>query len=117
MKSRARENGKMVRNREIPEIIIGGGIYASKSNIDLNILWKNISSYENTRFAGGKPPVPRSLGDFNSFDLTAGYTFGGPLRTKIYFQIYNLTDITYSTVVGYPDRGRRYLLGIRQIFQ
>ena len=117
MRSRAYDNGKMVRNKEIPEFIMGGGIYVSLSNFEFNILWKNISSYENDRFAAGKPPVPQPLGDFHSFDLTAVYSFGRSQLTKLYFTIYNLTDVKYSTVVGYPDRGRRFILGVRQTFR
>ena len=107
----------MKRNNDLPKLIMGSGFYTSKSNYDFNILWKFISSYENTRFAGGKPPEPQPLGDFHSLNITAGRSFGNTLQTRVYVEIKNLTDKKFSTVVGYPDYGRRFIIGVRQTFR
>jgi outer membrane receptor protein involved in Fe transport len=45
-----------------------------------------------------------------------GYSLGKRERLRIYVEATNLTDSRYSTVVGYPDYGRRFQVGIRQIF-
>jgi len=45
-----------------------------------------------------------------------GRLLGSGERTRVYLEITNLADSRYSTVVGYPDYGRRIQLGIRQSF-
>jgi outer membrane receptor protein involved in Fe transport len=44
-----------------------------------------------------------------------GRALDGHERIRVYLEIMNLGDSRYSTVVGYPDYGRRFTLGIRQI--
>jgi len=110
--------GEMERNEELPRFIAGGGIYASKSNIDLNILAKFVSSYESTRFVAtkeGTPPTPQPLGDFLALNANIGWSFGKKHRTRFYLEVENLTDRAFSTVVGYPDYGRRFTVGMRKI--
>ena len=82
-----------------------------KGGFDLNIFCKYVSPFENDRFA---PPNagPQPLGDFFTVDIRGGYTFKGRLPLNIYFRIKNLTDVRYSTVVGYPDFGRKIYAGI-----
>ncbi|MBD3181616.1 TonB-dependent receptor [Candidatus Poribacteria bacterium] len=119
MRSRADSNGEMVKNEEKPELIASGGIYAEKLGFDFSILWKYVSSYESTRFVAapeGEKPTPQPLGDFHSLNASFGYTFGKKQNARIYFEIKNLMDEEYSTVVGYPDYGRRYMVGLRQTF-
>ena len=116
MSSKAEINNEIVRNEEIPAIISSGGIYAQRAGFDLTILGKYISSYKSTRFVEStkeNPAQPQPLGDFFTMDLTAGWSFGKIYRTRIYLEIVNITDRLYSTVVGYPDFGRRFTLGIR----
>jgi len=115
-KSRADSNGEMVEDKDQPKLIMSGGLYASKSNLDLNILWKYISSYESVRFAAGNPPSPQPLGDFHVLKATIGYSLGSNHRARIYMEVENLMDSEFSTVVGYPDLGRRFTLGLRQSF-
>jgi len=127
MNSLAEKADKMEENKELPGTIISGGINSIFSRCDFNIFWKYVSAYESARFAAsvnGEPPVPQPLGDFLSFNLTAGRSFslrhnatsGSRLKTRVYLEIRNIFDETFSTVVGYPDYGRRYTLGLRQIF-
>lgn len=116
MKSRAESEGEMTRNKELPQLIMSGGIYASKSKLDLNIFGKFISSYESTRFVP-KTKGPQPLGDFFTLNATAGWSFGEKDLTKIYLEGKNLTDEKFYTVVGYSDFGRRITIGLRRVFR
>lgn len=120
MRSRAESSTEMQRNKELPRFIMGGGVYASQSKFDLNILAKFVSSYESTRFVAtetGKPPVPQPLGDFLSLNANIGWCFGKKHKTKVYLAVENLTDNNFATVVGYPDYGRRFTIGMRKTFR
>jgi outer membrane cobalamin receptor len=117
MRLRAESDGEMVSNEEQPELIMSGGVYASRMGFDLNVLWKYVSSYESTRFAAGSPPSPQPLGDFHSLNATVGYSFGQKHRARVYLEIENLLDEDFSTMVGYPDLGRRFAVGLRQSFR
>jgi outer membrane receptor protein involved in Fe transport len=115
MMSRARFNHlTMDRNYEKPQMIMGGGVLAKMWGLDYNFFWKYVSAFQNVRFAAVS--VPQPLGDFASMDLNLSRTFGSSERLRIYLEMTNLTDNRYSTVVGYPDYGRRFQLGIKQIF-
>jgi len=119
MHSRAELDGEMRRNRELPRAIASAGVYVEKSGFDLNLFWKYISSYESTRFAagiGGEPPLPQPLGDFVTWGGTGGWSLGPQGGTRLYVKGENLTDQRFSTVVGYPDFGRRFTVGLRRIF-
>jgi outer membrane cobalamin receptor len=112
MRSKMEEQGTMVINKENPSVIAGGGLFMEKKGIDLNILCKYVSSFENERFA---PPTagPQPLGDFFTVDIRGGYTFKGRVPINLYLRVNNLSDVKYSTVVGYPDFGRKIYAGIR----
>jgi outer membrane receptor protein involved in Fe transport len=114
MKSRARLNGVMSRDPETPQVIIGAGISGKKRGFDYNVFWKYISAYESSRFAD--PPVLQPLGGFHSVNVTAGRALGSSEKIRVYLEVTNIGDSRYSTVVGYPDYGRRFNLGIRQMF-
>ena len=116
MKSRVKEEGKMVTNKENPVFISGGGVYMDKRGMELNILFKYVSSFENQRFASASAG-PQVLGDFFTLDMNAGYTIPFKAPVKIYFRVRNLTDKKYSTVVGYPDIGRMLYLGMQLNFK
>ena len=63
MNSKMEDQGAMVINKENPVVIAGGGLFMEKGRIDLNILCKYVSEFENERFA----PVnagPQPLGNF-----------------------------------------------------
>lgn len=115
MDSKKESQGKMVVNKENPVIVAAGGIYAEKKGIDINILCKYVSGFENNRFApAGTDPV--ALGDFFTVDLKTGYTFKGKIPLNLYIRVKNLTDVRYSTVVGYPDFGRMIYFGLQAKF-
>jgi len=107
----------MTRNRELPRFITSGGVYASRAKLDFNLLWKHVSFYESTRFAGGNPPLPQPLGDYHNLNLTLGYTFGARPVYRAYLEIKNFANSRFSTVVGYPDYGRRVSLGILSVYK
>jgi len=115
MNNRAEIGGDMKKDEEKPDVVMGGGVSLSRNGYDLNIFVKSMSPYESARFAASGLPEP--LGDFTTLNLTAGKSFGGRLRTRAYIEATNLTDQEYSTVVGYPDYGRRITVGVRQTFQ
>jgi outer membrane cobalamin receptor len=56
------------------------------------------------------------LGDYNVLNANIGFWFGRKHQARIYMEVENLTDEEFSTVVGYPDYGRRFVVGIRQTF-
>lgn len=112
MRSRARLGGSLERDIEKPQAIIGAGILGKRWEFDYNLFWKYVSGYESNRFAYSSEYQP--LGDFNSLNLTLGHSFGSNEKVRVYLEITNLTDSLYSTVVGYPDFGRRFRVGIRQ---
>lgn len=109
-KSFIKEDGDRVINREQPEFIINGGVFFRKGQWDVNLAGKYISAFENDRYAG--PAGPQPLGDFFAADITAGYMIRS-IRSRVYLKVINLTDRRYSTVVGYPDFGRRIYAGIK----
>jgi len=117
MRSRAEAVGKMVRNLEMPRFITSGGFYATRGQLDFTLLWKFVSSYQSTRFAAGSPPVPQPLGDYHNFNATVGWTFGVKPLNRVYLEAANLADRKFSTVVGYPDYGRRITVGWRSSFK
>jgi outer membrane cobalamin receptor len=114
MNPRARMDGSMQRDPEKPRVIISTGVLGKQWDLDYNFFWKYVSGYESSRFAS--PAVPQPLGDFNTFNLTVGHPLGHYENTRVYLEITNLTDNLYSTVVGYPDYGRSFRLGIRHGF-
>ena len=112
MKSAMIESGIRVTNKENPVLISGGGIYFKKKTIDINILGKYISKFENDRFAV-PADGPQLLGDFFTADITSGYTTKGKIPVRVYFKVKNISDKRYSTVIGYPDFGRMIYVGIQ----
>ncbi len=115
MNPRARSDDEsMERDIEKPRVILGAGVLGKQWNLDYNFFWKYVSGYESSRFAS--PPVPQPLGDFHTFNLTIGHPLGRYENTRVYLELTNLTDNEYSTVVGYPDYGRSFRVGIRQSF-
>lgn len=114
MNSISEQDGEMRKNLELPQIISSGGVYYQGSHFDMNVLPKYVSSFESTRFAAkGLPPQP--LGDYFTLDAILGWSMHGKSNsTRFYLEIKNISDVRYSTVVGYPDFGRTITIGIRQ---
>ncbi len=102
-------------NPEIPNVIVGGGLFAEFNRFDVNFFYKHISGYQSTRFAAPQngTVAAQPLGDFLILDATAGWSFGRLKNLRLYIDIRNITDRRYSTVVGYPDDGRQIRLGGR----
>lgn len=115
MSNRAEVAGAMERNRQIPQYIGNAGFYFQRHQLDFAGFAKYTSAFENTRFAAPDATDivrPQPLGDFITFDLNAGWSFG---NTRFYIEAQNLTDKKFSTVVGYPDFGQRLTVGIRRV--
>ena len=111
MESERRSNGEWTEYREIPNIIVTGGIYAEVGRVDLNLFGKHVSAFENRRFSQGN--LYRDLGDFVDLNLTTGITFGQKRSTRVYVELQNLLDEEYATVVGFPDYGFQVFVGLR----
>jgi len=117
MISRAEINDEIIRNKEMPQFILNGGVLKSKGKMDFNIFYKYMSSYESTRFVAvvkDEQLIPQCLGNFFVLNSTFGWSHGKNNQIRIYLEAINITDRKYSTVVGYPDFGRRFTIGIRQ---
>ncbi len=115
MKSKVEAASSLVRNWENPQVIASAGGSFSLKHFDINVYGKYVSYFENARFAP-KNAGPQPLGDFLTIDCNAGYTLTGKVPVRIYLRVRNLTDRIYSTVVGYPDFGRSFYLGLRFSF-
>ncbi len=117
MKSYFEINNKTIENFELPKMISSAGMYYQKNHFDISLLLKYVSSFKNKRFAKKELP-PQPLGNFILLNSKIGWNFYSKLySTKLYLEIYNIMDNHYSTVVGYPDFGRRFNIGIRQIIK
>ena len=114
MRSRADIIGDMEDDREKPDFIAALGVNAATRGFDLNMYVKSVGEYESARFAGDGEM--HDIGGFTTLDFTLGKTFTGRLGTRAYLEVENVTDKKYSTVVGYPDFGRRITVGIQQTF-
>jgi outer membrane receptor protein involved in Fe transport len=114
MTARFKAGNEMRRDPEIPRAIAGGGLSASRWGFDLSVFSKFLSSYESQRFADPGINVP--LGNFNNLDLMLARRVGTGKRTRIYAEVRNVADKAYSTVVGYPDYGRRVMIGLDYTF-
>jgi outer membrane receptor protein involved in Fe transport len=112
MKARARQQGSMNRDPEKPQMVVGAGVLGKRYGFDYGFFWKFVSAYQSLRFAD--PAALQPLGDFHTLNLTMGRCFGQGERTRVYLEMTNIADNHYSTVVGYPDYGRRFTLGVRQ---
>jgi len=120
MSPRAEIEGRMVRDRETPRVISSGGFFITKSRYDLNLFLKTVSAYESTRFAestAGQPLLAQPLGAYQTLNLTFGHDFGSGPFSRVYLELTNLANDKYSTVVGYPDYGRRLTAGWRVVFK
>jgi outer membrane receptor protein involved in Fe transport len=112
MNARSRQQDAMARDPEKPQVVLGAGLMGKRWGFNYNLFWKFVSAYQSNRFAD--PPVLQPLGHFHTLNLTIDHYFCGGDRTRVYLEMTNLTNSLYSTVVGYPDYGRRFMLGIRQ---
>lgn len=109
MKIESKIDGSYKKNSLYPETIVNSGVNFNLKGFDLNLFGKYVSEFENSRFAGDKKM--HKLGDFTNLNLVSSYEFKKPNIT-VSFEINNITDKEFSTVVGYPDLGRRFTVGV-----
>lgn len=116
MKSMLMEENESIKNSELPELIFNTGLNVQLYDIDLNLYANYSSEFFSTRFAD-KSVGPVSLGGYFRIDLNLGYSFGIEDNWRIYCSVKNLSDVNYSTVVGYPNPGRRINVGVNYHFR
>ncbi len=117
MISKADKDHEMVRNDEYPSFIANAGLYQKWKSIDLNILAKYLSGFKSVRFVAStpeSPAKPQPLGNFLTLDVICGWKTRVLYNFRLFIEIRNITDKKYSTVVGYPDFGRRFNFGLQQ---
>lgn len=113
MQTRRTMDAVWIDDREVPELILGGGILYRKNSFDLSLFAKYVGAYENERFLpAGSPPAP--LGAFT--DLTGQVTYRYSPDTKIFARVENMTSDEYSTVAGYPHEGSLFYVGVEMRF-
>ncbi len=110
----AEQDGRMVQNEEYPAFIANIGVYQKWNVFDLNVLAKYVSGFQSIRFAATSSAVYQALGNFLVFDAICGWNTGLFRNVRIVLELRNLTDQRYSTVIGYPDFGRKISFGIRR---
>lgn len=111
MQTRRTKNGGWGKDREIPEIVLGGGAFYGFGDFELAVFANHVSDYENERFLPSpNPSAP--LGDFTELNAQITYHFGKKKDRSVFFRVDNIGDKHYSTVNGYPDQGRRFMTGM-----
>jgi iron complex outermembrane receptor protein len=119
MKGKKESEGSMVRDGQLPELILNGGIAFQHAGFDASFYANYTGKYTNNRFvnpAWVKTNGDFPLGDFLALDLTAGYTFTGKLHKRVFMEVRNLLDKKYMTVAGYPEPGRIFSSGFKLYF-
>ncbi len=109
---------KWKSDNEKPSVILSAGLHSEiPFGIDIHLYLKFVSDYVSSRF-GTDPTESYPLGDFTSLDGSLGYTynFGRNHSMRVYCSVKNIADKKYSTVVGYPDFGRRLYGGVQYHF-
>ena len=111
MQSRRTQGGDWTDDVETPDVIIGGGAsYLILENLDLSAWLKHVAPYRNQRFAAGSDRI--GLGNFTELNTKLTYFWGEENQHEVYFAVDNITDREYSTVVGWPNEGRTYRVGL-----
>ena len=114
MQTRREMNDDWADDEEVPQVVLGGGASYLWLPFEVSVMGKHVSEYENQRFTADG--IPRDLGSFETLDLIFNYYFGSEYQHKAFFGIENLNDQEYSTVVGWPDEGRRLEAGLTLTF-
>lgn len=110
------EDNKMAEDKQLPKVILNGGLYFDYSGFDANLFINYTGPYSNNRFVNPvwvKQNGDFPLGDFVSIDFTTGYTFSGKFSTRVFIEVKNILDEKYYTVAGYPDPGRIFQAGVK----
>lgn len=111
MQATRRERGKWRTFKEIPHGVVSSGINSVFGRCDLNLYGKYVSQFKNRRFA--QDGAYHRLGNFIDIGVSGGVTLGKEKRTRIFASIENLLDDHYSTVVGFPDYGLQFFVGLQ----
>jgi outer membrane cobalamin receptor len=111
MKSMVKEGNETLKNEEHPEWIANAGVNFRLHDFELNFFGNYTSVFYSSRFADPSAGMV-ALGDYFRMDLNLGYCLGPEDNWRIYCSVKNLSDIHYSTVVGYPDAGRMIYAGL-----
>ena len=111
MQTQQENAGRWVQDKEVPRLVLGGGVSWLFRNVELSVLVKRVSPYENQRFLpGGSDPV--GLGDFTEVSTKATYYFGSEKQHNVFFGVENVCNRHFSTVAGWPDEGVRFKGGV-----
>ena len=114
MRTKRTYTGEWKVDKEVPDIIVGGGASYVLNKVEFLVFAKHLAGYENERFLpGGSPPA--SLGNF--IDLGAQVTYRHDQNTEFFVRAENVTDDEYSTVAGYPHDGALFYAGFIKRFQ
>ncbi|NQU52988.1 MAG: TonB-dependent receptor [Bacteroidetes bacterium] len=115
MKGEIEGDSDWKKDDEMPGIIANMGANYFKNRVDVNAFLNYTETYKNDRFVSkdylaenGKAP----LGNFVTFDLTAGYRIGKEQKIRMYVEGKNMFNVKYQTVPGYPDNGRLVSAGV-----
>ena len=111
MRTRDDRRGDWHKDKEVPEVILGGGASWLVGDVELSVLVKHIGRYENERFMPGGS-APADLGDFTDVSAKVTYYFGKTKQHSVFFGVDNLCNRHYSTVAGWPDEGVRFKTGL-----
>ncbi len=111
MQTRREKEGDWVEDREVPDVILGGGFSYLVGDFDISMFTKHVSPYENERYLPSGAP-PAHLGSFTELNAVVSYYFGGQKQHRLYAGVDNITDREYSTVAGYPNEGRKFKVGL-----
>lgn len=115
MNSESRLAGGSFENyKEIPSLILSGGLQANVSRWDAGVFLKHVGHYENFRFAQDKQY--HDLGDYWDLAAVVGMRFGPEKLARIYAAADNILNEKYSTVVGWSDAGIRFRAGVEATF-
>jgi len=105
VRSEAKEEAQGYRRFiEIPQWIGAAGLETQHGPWAANVYLEAVSRYRSRRFAGDGEFHP--LGDF--VDVQARLARRLTDLARLTLTVENVLDDAYSTVVGYPDTGRRY---------
>jgi outer membrane receptor protein involved in Fe transport len=119
MKGEEKQDNDWVKDDEMPNWIVNAGVNYQKRRWDANAYLHHVGNYKNNRFVSksylktnGKAP----LGDFVTLDLNAGYEVLPKYQMRLFGEVKNVFDKKYQTVVGYPDYGTIFSMGINMKF-
>ncbi|MCT4586940.1 MAG: TonB-dependent receptor [Carboxylicivirga sp.] len=119
MKGEEKQDNDWVKDDEMPNWIVNAGVNYQKRRWDANAYLHHVGDYKNNRFVSKsylKTNGKASLGDFVTLDLNVGYEVLPKYQMRLFGEVKNVFDKKYQTVVGYPDYGTIFSMGINMKF-